>query len=111
MSTKASRPLPSRIIDVGPADGSQAPRIYISKKSEVGSWLILSHCWGQGRRYVTNTSNLASGVRSLPYDELPSVFKDAITAWASDIGGLIRFAYFKAQMQRPGPIGGLNQAA
>jgi hypothetical protein len=71
--------LPSRVIDVGPADGSQSPHIHISKKGEIGNWLILSHCWGQCRRYVTNTSNFASGLRSLSYDELPPTFKDAIT--------------------------------
>lgn len=42
-------PLPTRLIDVGPPDGSQEPRLILAsgiKTSSSQSYAALSHCWG-----------------------------------------------------------------
>ncbi|KAN0104157.1 Heterokaryon incompatibility protein (HET) domain containing protein, partial [Hyaloscypha variabilis] len=70
--------LPSRVIDVGPAEGFQAPYIHVSKANETGEWAILSHCWGQKIGYVTTSANLHSGLGSLQHDALPATINDAI---------------------------------
>jgi hypothetical protein len=37
--------LPTRVIDVGPAHGSEAPRL-MESAGQIGDWIALSHCWG-----------------------------------------------------------------
>jgi len=41
-------PLPTRLIDVGPPDGSQEPRLILASsiKTSSRSYAALSHCWG-----------------------------------------------------------------
>ena len=75
--------LPSRVIDVGPEDGSREPFIYTSNRGEAGSYLALSHCWGQSAGYVTTALNLTSGMRELKLTELPCTIRDAISVTRS----------------------------
>ncbi|KAF6233881.1 hypothetical protein HO173_008093 [Letharia columbiana] len=42
---KSDTRLPTRVIDVGPADNSQHPRLIVTSK-ESGEYVALSHCWG-----------------------------------------------------------------
>ena len=48
--------LPTRVIDVGPQDGSTEPFLYITG-SQGGRYATLSHCWGRLKRFVTTTKN------------------------------------------------------
>lgn len=38
--------LPARVIDVGPLDGSQEPKL-LQTSSDRGKWIALSYCWGK----------------------------------------------------------------
>lgn len=65
------------MIDVGSlADGTQKPRLFISKGAR-GDYLALSHCWGGPIATVLETTNIQDFCRQLPYDRLPRNFKDA----------------------------------
>ena len=46
---RSQTPLPTRLIDVGPPDGSQEPRLILAsgiKANSSRSYAALSHCWG-----------------------------------------------------------------
>lgn len=113
MSSEACCILPSRVINVGPGDSSQEPFIYTSNRGEVGSYLALSHCWGQSAGYVTTAMNLASGASELKLNELPFTKMPfpLLEAWDLSTYGWTLFAYFKALMPKLKQIGWSNQAA
>jgi hypothetical protein len=69
--------LPSRVIDVT-EDGSD-PRLLISEGTRRGYYAALSHCWGGLKPLQTVSSTLAQFKDSIPMDQLPKSFKDAIT--------------------------------
>lgn len=69
---------PTRVIDVGPSDGSQQPFLHISGE-EVRTWVALSHCWGQNQPLRTTLSSFPNPRRALPMDHLPNLFRDAVT--------------------------------
>jgi hypothetical protein len=83
--------LPTRVIDVGPSDGSQMPLLYIprealhsSSDSNKGRYVALSYCWGlefcSGRPPLTTTSStLPARKDGIPMDDLPQTIHDAIT--------------------------------
>jgi Heterokaryon incompatibility protein (HET) len=48
-------------------------------KGRLGRWVALSHCWGTSTPFTTTTSNLADRQRSIPFDDFPKTFQDAIT--------------------------------
>lgn len=71
-------PMPTRVIDVGPSDGSEMPRICHSE-GKAGEWATLSHCWG---RTVTTTLTLATlqdQEQGISIGTLPKNFQDAIS--------------------------------
>ena len=84
--------LPTRVIDVGPSDGSQSPRIYVAAQdveSETSSqvaesdhtepYLILSYCWGETPMAALSTrKNLTERMRHLSTNVLPKTIQDAI---------------------------------
>jgi len=80
--------LPTRIIDVGPADGSQnlilvvtKPSGTISKISGDARYIALSYCWGSetATPFTTTTSeNLEDRKRGISIRELPRTFQDAV---------------------------------
>jgi len=86
--------LPTRLIDVGPADGSVPPRLRIIKGYSLGdllasshhesrfppwSYLSLSYCWGKQHASVgTTKENLQDRTQSIPVDSLPKTIRDAI---------------------------------
>ncbi len=80
---KSDPHLPTRVIDVGPADCSQIPHLIITSK-EIGDYVALSHCWGSSMKSDTGRyarilrTNLEDMQRGIPLDELPQNFKDAI---------------------------------
>ncbi|KAE8449464.1 hypothetical protein EG329_008072 [Mollisiaceae sp. DMI_Dod_QoI] len=72
---KQISPLPNRVVDVG--SDTRDPFLYVSKR-EYGSWLALSHCWGLKPILRTTLDTLGPFTQSIPINELPQTFKDAI---------------------------------
>ena len=75
--------LPTRIIVVGPADNSQAPRL-VTSSNESGEYVALSHCWGSllqsdaGNYARTLKANIKDMQCGIPLEKLPQNFQDAI---------------------------------
>jgi len=69
--------LPSRVIEVAPADTPTVARLR-STEGLKGSYLALSYCWGFNQEYVLTTKNLGSLVRDLDVKLLPRTILDAI---------------------------------
>ncbi|PQE10517.1 heterokaryon incompatibility protein [Rutstroemia sp. NJR-2017a BVV2] len=71
--------LPTRVIDVGPPDGSRDPRLYITH-GITRVYTALSHCWGPPSKdqYKTLLSNIEHRLEAMPMSELPQNFRDAI---------------------------------
>ena len=68
---------PTRLIDVGPADGSQEPFLQTST-ARVRDWVTLSHCWGSVQPLKTTKNSLSHHQNSLPYKSLPRLFQEAL---------------------------------
>ncbi|KAJ4213559.1 hypothetical protein NW759_010979 [Fusarium solani] len=69
--------LPTRVIDVGPSDGSEEARLHLSN-GEIGEWISLSHRWGSQNILTTVQSNLQAHCQQLPWSSLSKTFQDAI---------------------------------
>jgi hypothetical protein len=69
--------MPTRVIDIGPNDGSQLPRLYVTN-GQRGPWVSLSHCWGKISQFVTDTQNLGERQKGIYLDDLPLTFRDAV---------------------------------
>ncbi|PVH85125.1 HET-domain-containing protein, partial [Cadophora sp. DSE1049] len=69
---------PPRVIDVGPPDGSEEPRLIINETLRA-PWVALSHCWGGGISSATLRSNVDTRSEVLPTSHLPVNFRDAIS--------------------------------
>jgi hypothetical protein len=61
--------LPSRVIDVGPAEGSQEP-ILISTQSQRGRYVALSHRWGGSNITKTTKSNISQRLTGIDFNDL-----------------------------------------
>lgn len=70
--------LPDRVIDVGPPDGSQEPKLFETDGVERGDYLTLSHCWGKTRSFVTKTRTVNERIRGIPISTMPKTFSDAV---------------------------------
>lgn len=83
--------LPSRVIDVGPADGSRHPYLYVPSESsnyaklpDVSQrYIALSYCWGShlwaGKDpQITTTSSLEARKREIRMTDLPQTIRDAV---------------------------------
>ncbi|KAK5654552.1 hypothetical protein OQA88_7181 [Cercophora sp. LCS_1] len=70
--------LPTRVLDVGPPDGSVNPKLFISNGTH-GPYAALSHCWGKHRIITTTTANLAAHCTAVPFSALSKTFQDAVT--------------------------------
>jgi hypothetical protein len=73
---------PTRVLDVGPSDGSKHPFLHLSG-ADVQEWVALSHCWGQSQPLRTTIESLSAHQQALPMNKLPKLFHDAvlITRW------------------------------
>jgi hypothetical protein len=74
--------LPSRVIYVGkPAVMDSSPRL-LETAGRRGHYAALSHCWGPPthRPLMTTQSSLARHLASIPWNELPRLYQDAIIA-------------------------------
>jgi hypothetical protein len=75
--------LPRRLIDVGPPDGSQIPRLHVRRwwhKEKDTRYAILSHCWGQSvpKSSKLTLQNMRSSHRTIDMSTLARNFQDAI---------------------------------
>jgi hypothetical protein len=70
-------PLPTRVIDVGPTDGSHNPFIWVTEGS-YGEYLSLSHCWGKTKPFTTTLATLEERKTGFTMEMLPKTFQDAI---------------------------------
>ncbi|PMD41000.1 HET-domain-containing protein, partial [Hyaloscypha variabilis F] len=76
--SNSQRVLPSRLINVGPSDGSQDPRLEEGQNWQ-GKYLTLSHRWGDPST-ITQTvkETLLRFKEQIPFKSLTRVFQDAI---------------------------------
>lgn len=78
--THDSRPLPTRVINVGSAEG-QEPYLYESR-GQTGQYVALSYCWGDSKTnklLKTTSDNLEEHKRHINFASLPQTLKDALT--------------------------------
>ena len=81
--SKAPSRLPTRVIDVGPFDGSQDPKLIITD-GETSPYVALSHCWGKPSEFDglknarTLSTNLKDLLLSIPMDTVSQNVQDAI---------------------------------
>jgi hypothetical protein len=73
-------PLPTRVIDVGPSDGSEEPRLYIhaEEAQHEAKFAALSYCWGKTQNLTLTTENLDFMKEIIPWDDIPLTIRDAI---------------------------------
>ena len=71
--------MPSRVIDVGPADGSSEPFLYCKTGEEADKYIALSHCWGKSSLITTTKDTLDQRRSRISFVELPPLFQDAVT--------------------------------
>jgi len=69
--------LPTRVLDVGPEDGSQDPKLHIPG-SNLGQYAALSHCWGTHQTIKTTKATLLDRMQTIPFQILPKTFQDAV---------------------------------
>lgn len=74
-----STELPTRVVDVGPSDGSRQPCLYISQ-GRSAPCICLSHCWGKTATTVTTKENIAIYQDQIPLLSMPKTFQDAVMA-------------------------------
>ncbi|CZR67952.1 uncharacterized protein PAC_17851 [Phialocephala subalpina] len=69
--------LPIRLVDVSSPAGEICPFL-AETRGKRGSYLTLSHRWGERQKTETTKDNIDRFKQVLPMDELPRTFKDAI---------------------------------
>ncbi|KAF9892785.1 hypothetical protein FE257_000374 [Aspergillus nanangensis] len=72
--------LPTRLLDVGLADGSTAPRVRPGEECRQfgGQYLTLSYCWGSTLPLRTTRGNLHQMTEGIAWDGLPRTLQDAV---------------------------------
>ncbi|KAF2810259.1 HET-domain-containing protein, partial [Mytilinidion resinicola] len=68
------------MLDVGPSDGSQNPRLVVFDKRDALSepYIALSYCWGKKNSFVTARRNIKDRIAGIQFEKLPKTFQDAI---------------------------------
>jgi hypothetical protein len=74
--------MPSRLLDVGPAD-TDTLRLCCSNKNKTLKYVALSHCWGvlteaEKRQVCTTDENIKARQNGIDVSELPKTFRDAV---------------------------------
>jgi hypothetical protein len=70
--------LPTRVIDLGPADGFQEPFLFEPiGPQRTANYLTLSHCWGGSQPRLTTKSTLNARKAGIAWSSLPRTFQDA----------------------------------
>ena len=73
-------PLPKRVIDVGPSDGTRQPFLY-ETNGEEGCWITLSYQWGETslNTVITTLDSLTERKSGMALKDMPLTLKDAVT--------------------------------
>lgn len=50
--------LPTRVVDVGPPDGSKQPLLVTTTEGQTGKYIALSYCWGKRPFFTLRSSNM-----------------------------------------------------
>ncbi|TVY80471.1 hypothetical protein LSUE1_G005409 [Lachnellula suecica] len=80
---KGAKEMPTRVIDVGPGDGSEAPRLAMTD-GEYGEYVTLSHRWDSHiKQFGTTRKNIEERLGVIPLELLPHTFRDAIAVTRS----------------------------
>ena len=69
--------MPTRVVDVGPSDGSVNPCLHQSGGG-CGQWATLSHCWGLSTTTRLTSATLDEKLECIPMESLSRNFRDAI---------------------------------
>lgn len=77
-SSASDPPLPHRVIDVGPIDGTAELRLLETSPGQVGKYMTLSHCWGGGTPIKTTSKNIQHHLVEIRLADLPRTFRDAV---------------------------------
>jgi len=70
--------MPKRVIDVGPSDGTEEPRLIETQDPSI-TWCALSHTWGGKVALTTRMATLEDRKKMIAMSELPQTFRDAVT--------------------------------
>ena len=75
--------VPTRLIDVGMAGGSDDIQLIDTRQSDVSrdtklQYATLSHCWGQTEHITTKTDTLEKRKSGIAFSELNRTFQDAV---------------------------------
>ncbi|KAK3377469.1 hypothetical protein B0H63DRAFT_219313 [Podospora didyma] len=62
--------LPTRVLDVG-GQASSYISLHVSRKGELGRYMALSYCWGNGNPVKTTAGNIAEHRQGIAFDGLP----------------------------------------
>ena len=71
--------LPTRVIDVGPPNGSQDPFLFESN-GKIATYVALSYCWGVQRTFTTTPETLNARKAGFALTDLPKTQQDAVLA-------------------------------
>lgn len=75
--THLSTKLPTRLIDVGDG-GDVMVKLWEPNAEDMGSWLALSHPWGELPHFSTKHDNCKAHLQGIILEDLPQTFKDAV---------------------------------
>lgn len=78
LGTNASTPLPTHVLDVHPLNGVPDVRL-LETNGELDKYVCLSHSWIEGHTITTTSSNIERRTESVPWNDLPGTFQDAVT--------------------------------
>jgi hypothetical protein len=70
-------PLPTRLINIGSADGKQNPFLWECGGSE-GCYAALSYCWGTSTPFTTQIGSYKDRLQGFALGELPKTVRDAV---------------------------------
>jgi hypothetical protein len=74
--------IPSRVVDVGPSDGSRSPRLRDTRTEQLQdsskTYAALSHCWGMERIITTTKATLEDRKTQIAMGSLSKTFQDAV---------------------------------
>lgn len=69
---------PTRLLDIGDEHDSGVELIITATSNLEGSYLTLSHRWGDGHMYTLTMAELRNFQAGIPLANLPRIFRDAV---------------------------------
>lgn len=70
--------LPTRLLDVGKLDSSSSLVKLLETQGIDGSYVALSHCWGNSQPYKTTRATIDKTKAGIMLEDIPATFRDAI---------------------------------